>query len=116
MAAIGVGVGLAGVAVAISAGRALRGNLTPFPRPGPGAFLVESGPYRVVRHPIYSGGILSLVGLSLALSPAALALTGVLALVWALKAQVEESFLCTAIPEYAAYCEQTRFRLVPFVY
>jgi protein-S-isoprenylcysteine O-methyltransferase Ste14 len=93
-----------------------RGSLTPFPHPISGAALVESGPYRVVRHPIYSGGTLFFIGISLALSPAALAITLVLAIVWALKAQVEESFLRTADPGYAAYCERTPARLVPFVY
>jgi protein-S-isoprenylcysteine O-methyltransferase Ste14 len=113
---LGILVALVGAAVAISAGRAHRGSLTPFPRPNPGATLVESGPYRVVRHPIYSGGTLVFGGISLALSPAALAVTVVLAIVWALKAQVEERFLRAASSAYDAYCGRTRSRLVPFVY
>jgi len=113
---VGILVAVAGAAVAVSAGRAHQGSLTPFPRPNPGAAIIESGPYRVVRHPIYAGGILSFGGISLALSPAALAVTGVLAIVWALKAQVEETFLRAADPGYVAYTERTRFRLIPFVY
>jgi protein-S-isoprenylcysteine O-methyltransferase Ste14 len=116
LVAAGMLVALAGAAVAVAAGRAHEGSLTPFPRPNPGAPLVERGPYRVVRHPIYSGGTLFFVGVSLALSPAALAVTGVLVFVWALKARVEEDFLRAADPGYAAYCERTRFRLVPYVY
>lgn len=113
---VGILGALAGAAVAVSAGRAHAGSLTPFPQPVSGATLVESGPYSVVRHPIYSGGTLFFVGLSLALSPAALVLTGVLAIVWGLKAQVEEGFLRTSNPGYAAYCERTPARLIPFVY
>ena len=113
---VGILVALAGAAVAVSAGRAHGGSLTPFPRPNPGATLVESGPYRVVRHPIYSGGTLFFAGVSLALSPAALAVTGVLAIVWALKAHVEEQLLLPTHPAYAAYCQRTRSRLIPFVY
>ena len=116
LVAVGILVALTGAAVAVAAGRAHEGSLTPFPRPNPGAPLVERGPYRVVRHPIYSGGTLFFVGVSLALSPAALAVTGVLVFVWALKARVEEDFLRAADPGYAAYCERTRFRLVPYVY
>jgi len=113
---VGILVAVAGAAVAVSAGRAHSGSLTPFPRPNPGVAIVESGAYRVVRHPIYSGGALFFGGVSLALSPAALVVTGVLAIVWALKAQVEERFLLAADPAYAAYCRRTVYRLVPFVY
>lgn len=113
---VGIIVALFGAAVAISAGRAHAGSLTPFPRPISGGAVVESGPYRVVRHPIYAGGTLFFAGVSLTLSPAALAITGVLAIVWALKAQVEEGFLRAADSGYAAYCERTRARLIPFVY
>jgi len=113
---VGILVALAGAVLAVSAGRAHEGSLTPFPRPISGAALVESGPYRVVRHPIYSGGTLFFIGISLALSPAALAVTGILAIVWALKVQVEEGFLRASAPGYAAYCERTRARLIPFVY
>lgn len=36
----------------------LRSSLSPFPRPIAGAPLVESGAYRLIRHPIYSGLVL----------------------------------------------------------
>ncbi len=104
-----------GVLAAVSA-RTLGRSLTPFPRPTRGAARVEHGPYRLVRHPIYTGGMLFFAGLSLAFSPAGLILTTVLAVVWALKAQVEERFLRAADPAYGEYCARTRFRLVPFVY
>lgn len=105
-----------GALVIAKAGRALGAGLTPFPRPADGAELVESGPYAVVRHPVYTGGLLVAAGISLALSPSALAATAALAVVWALKARVEERFLRERYPAYAAYCERTRRRLVPFVY
>lgn len=115
-AVVGILVAAAGVGVAIAAARAHEGSLTPFPRPIPGAQIVESGPYRVVRHPIYSGGILFFSGISLALSPLALAATGLLTVVWAFKAGLEESLLLAGHPRYATYSERTRSRLVPFVY
>jgi protein-S-isoprenylcysteine O-methyltransferase Ste14 len=105
-----------GALVLVLAGRALGSGLTPFPKPREEAELVENGPYAVVRHPVYSGGLLVAVGISLALSPWALAASGVLAVVWALKASVEERFLRERYPAYGEYCSRTRFRLVPFVY
>jgi protein-S-isoprenylcysteine O-methyltransferase Ste14 len=105
-----------GALVIALAGRALGSGFTPFPRPAEGAALVEDGPYAVVRHPVYSGGILVAAGISLALSPWALAATGILAVVWGLKARVEERFLAERYPRYADYCARTRYRLIPYVY
>lgn len=107
---------VAGGLVLVRASVALGSGLTPFPRPAASAELVETGPYAVVRHPIYSGGLLIALGLSLALSPWALVPAAALAVVWALKANVEEGFLRERYPGYAAYCRRTRYRLVPFVY
>ena len=98
------------------AGRVLGSGFTPFPKPAEGGELVEDGPYAVVRHPVYSGGLLVAVGISFALSPWSFVATGALAVVWALKARVEERFLGERYPAYDEYCSRTRYRLVPFVY
>jgi protein-S-isoprenylcysteine O-methyltransferase Ste14 len=102
--------------VVVSASRRLGRGFTPFPRPPESGKLVESGPYAVVRHPVYSGGILFFIGISLALSWWALVGTAVLAAFWALKASVEERFLADRYPEYDDYRSRTRYRLVPLVY
>jgi protein-S-isoprenylcysteine O-methyltransferase Ste14 len=107
---------LGGALVLVLAARALGSGLTPFPKPADGGELVEDGPYAVVRHPVYSGGLLIAVGISLVLSPWALAASGVLAVVWALKASVEERFLRERYPAYGEYCSRTRYRLFPFLY
>ena len=106
----------AGALVIAKAGRALGSGFTPFPKPAEEGALVEHGPFAVVRHPVYSGGILFATGISLALSPWALVATGALAGVWALKARVEERFLTERYPGYADYCARTRYRLVPYLY
>jgi len=106
----------AGAFVIAKAARALGSGFTPFPKPADTGQLADAGPYAVVRHPVYSGGILFAAGISLALSPWALAATATLALVWALKARVEERYLAARYLGYADYCARTRYRLVPFVY
>lgn len=107
---------IAGGLVMARAAKALGSGLTPFPRPPEAGELVDTGPYAVVRHPVYSGGLLVASGVALALSPWALVPTSGLAVVWALKARVEERLLSERYPAYAEYTTRTRYRLVPFVY
>lgn len=114
---------LAGGALAVCGGalgvwsaRSLGPALTPFPRPTPMGSLVETGPYRRLRHPIYASGLLFFLGWSLFAGPVALALTAALAVLWALKARVEERHLHARFPAYADYCSRVRRRLVPGVY
>ena len=106
----------AGGAVLFFAARTLGSNLTPFPRPVERGEITSTGPYAVVRHPIYSGGVLFFVGFGLAFSPWAVGLALLLAAVWGLKAVVEERFLRTRYPGYVEYAARTRYRLFPLVY
>ena len=105
----------AGIAFSIWAGRALGRSLTPFPEPVP-AGLVTTGPFALVRHPIYTGGMGFFVGYSLLTSGPALVLTACLSILWALKLRVEERLLATVYADYPAYCRRVRRRLVPFIY
>lgn len=107
---------VAGLALIAYAFRRLGRSLTPFPRPVTEGSLVETGPYRYVRHPIYTGGLLLCAGVALAYSPLALVPTAGLAVTWGLKVRVEERFLRGFYPAYDAYAARTRYRLVPFVY
>ena len=106
----------AGALVMTLASRALGRGFTAFAKPAASAELVEHGPYAVVRHPIYSGGLLFAAGIALALSPWAVVPTALLAVVWALKASVEERFLGARYPGYDDYRQRTRYRLIPYVY
>jgi len=109
LAALGGALFLAG---ALHLGR----GLTPLPYPKDGAALVQGGAYRLVRHPLYSGGLAFALGWALAVR-GWLTLGYVLALFLLLdfKARREERWLVARHPEYAAYQRRVR-RLIPFVY
>ena len=114
----GVGAILAatGGGIAVWSSRLLGRGFTPYPKPLATGELVEAGPYRVVRHPVYAGGLLFFLGYSLYASVPALVATGALGVVWALKARVEEQYLRERFPGYEEYAKRVRFRLVPIVY
>jgi protein-S-isoprenylcysteine O-methyltransferase Ste14 len=77
--------------------------------------LVTSGPYRLVRHPIYSGILAANVGTAAALSWFWLAAFGLAAIYFVYSATVEEKFLTEQFPDaYPAYKRSTKM-LVPFL-
>lgn len=76
--------------------------------------LVTRGVYRFIRHPIYAGDSLLLIGLQMALNSwLAVAMLAPLA-IFARRAIAEEARLAQAIPGYADYCRRTK-RFVPFI-
>jgi protein-S-isoprenylcysteine O-methyltransferase Ste14 len=77
--------------------------------------LVTSGPYRLVRHPIYSGILLGGVATAIALSWLWLAPVALAGVYFIYSATVEERFLAEQFPDaYPAYKRSTKM-LVPFV-
>jgi protein-S-isoprenylcysteine O-methyltransferase Ste14 len=116
LALIGLALFLAGCAIVVWSARLLGRGFTPYPRPSARGELVERGPYRVVRHPIYAGALVLFVGYSLCTGVLALVVTAGLGVVWALKAGVEERLLRQRYAAYAGYARRVRFRLVPFLY
>jgi protein-S-isoprenylcysteine O-methyltransferase Ste14 len=80
--------------------------------------LIEAGPYRYVRHPSYSGALLSLVGFGLALGNwAGLAVAlFCLGFAYAYRIPVEEAALTSALGDnYKQYMKRTK-RLVPYLF
>jgi protein-S-isoprenylcysteine O-methyltransferase Ste14 len=78
--------------------------------------LVTSGPYRLVRHPIYSGILLAGVGTSIALGWQILVIFGLSAIYFVYAATVEETFLAGRFPDtYPAYKRSSKM-LVPYVF
>jgi protein-S-isoprenylcysteine O-methyltransferase Ste14 len=78
--------------------------------------LVTSGPYRLVRHPIYSGILLAGVGTAVALSWSWLIAVALAGSYFSYSAIVEERNLTAQFPDsYPAYKESTTM-LVPFIF
>jgi protein-S-isoprenylcysteine O-methyltransferase Ste14 len=77
--------------------------------------LVTSGPYRLVRHPIYSGILLAGLGTALATNLFGLIIIVVLGVYFYYAATVEEKNLTATFPtNYPAYRASTKM-LIPFV-
>jgi protein-S-isoprenylcysteine O-methyltransferase Ste14 len=82
-----------------------------------GQKVISTGPYGLVRHPMYSGGMLLLIGMPLALG----SLWGLVPLVvlspilmW--RIFDEEKFLHANLAGYTEYCRNVRYRLIPGIY
>ena len=77
--------------------------------------LTTSGPYRIVRHPVYLGEILGAVGLTLAL-PSLLSVLVLISFVGAqlIRTGMEEQVLAGQLPGYEDYARRVP-RLIPFV-
>jgi protein-S-isoprenylcysteine O-methyltransferase Ste14 len=81
-----------------------------------GHHVVDTGPYALVRHPIYTGLILAGFATAIARgAPLPLAAAAVATFAWYLKARIEERLLSAELGEhaYAAYAARTPM-LVPF--
>ncbi len=78
--------------------------------------IVSSGPFRIIRHPIYMGWFILTLGLTTAYPSIRNFLALILTLPFVMwRIEVEEKLL-TEDPEYRAYCEKVRYRLVPGLY
>lgn len=83
----------------------------------PGQTVISTGPYAVVRHPMYAGALLMLAGIPLALGSlwALLVLVAMMpALFWRLSD--EEQFLARNLAGYSDYQRKVRYRLIPKVW
>jgi len=79
--------------------------------------VVDSGPYRYIRHPSYTGALMTQAGIGLALGNWAglLALMVCMAIAYSYRITVEERTLLAAVGEpYKQYMQRTR-RIIPFL-
>jgi protein-S-isoprenylcysteine O-methyltransferase Ste14 len=76
--------------------------------------VISSGPYALVRHPMYAGGLVMLLGIPIALGSwwGLLVVVAMMpALIWRLVD--EEGFLARNLPGYVEYQRKVRYRLIP---
>jgi protein-S-isoprenylcysteine O-methyltransferase Ste14 len=79
--------------------------------------VVATGPYALVRHPMYSGALMMLLGVPLALGSRwglLLFIPITLVIMWRLLD--EEAFLTRNLPGYSEYQATVRYRLVPWIW
>jgi protein-S-isoprenylcysteine O-methyltransferase Ste14 len=79
--------------------------------------VVSTGPYAIVRHPMYSGALIMLFGTPLALGSwwgLLMFIPMIFAIAW--RASEEERFLVNSLSGYKEYCQIVRYRLVPFAW
>jgi len=77
--------------------------------------LVTSGPYRYIRHPIYTGILLAMLGTGIATYVLALIVFAVMGVYFVYSARVEDRLMATSFPStYPEYRERTKM-LIPFV-
>lgn len=116
LGAIGAVVFAAGIAVAIWArvhlGRNWGMPMTQKAEPE----LITSGPYRFVRHPIYSGLLAGVLGTALATNLIGVIIVAILGVYFYYSASVEEKNLTATFPTaYPAYQATTKM-LIPFLF
>ena len=79
--------------------------------------LIDTGPYAIVRHPMYAAAVLYLVGMPLLLgSWYGLRIVPLMVAGIAPRAVFEERLLKRELPGYADYMTRVRYRLIPGVW
>ena len=113
---VGAGIFVVGLATAMSARVQLGRNWVDLEdaRVLPEQSVVEHGIYRYIRHPIYTGDLLLLVGLELGVNSWLVLGVALLAAVVVRRALAEEALLAQRLAGYRAYCARTK-RFIPFV-
>ena len=79
--------------------------------------VVDSGPYGIVRHPIYTAVLIMYLGTTIAFFTWWTALAYVVILVaHIVKTAVEDAFLEKELSGYGEYQKKVRYRLIPFIW
>ncbi|HTO17432.1 MAG TPA: isoprenylcysteine carboxylmethyltransferase family protein [Edaphocola sp.] len=105
---IGIVLLISGVIIVLTALLQLNKNLSPFPTPKTGGHLIQTGLFHYVRHPIYSGIILSAFGLAFfSGSGSRLLVCFLLYVLFYFKSNYEELKLIQVYPEYIDYKKRT---------
>jgi len=114
---LGVLLGIYGAGQVLVSSRRLGPALTVVPEPTDEGVLVQGGPYRLVRHPMYGGVTLFILGTSMVLDSVAGALLSLgLFPFFYMKSKYEEQVLRIRYSDYRAYRDLVRRRFIPFLF
>jgi protein-S-isoprenylcysteine O-methyltransferase Ste14 len=114
----GIGVMLAGLAFRWYAIRSLGKFFTRTVATRAGQYVVDSGPYRLIRHPSYTGGLLMFLGTGIAMTDwaALLAIMAGAVIGYGYRVRIEERALCADLGwPYRDYMLRTK-RFIPHVF
>jgi protein-S-isoprenylcysteine O-methyltransferase Ste14 len=79
--------------------------------------VISSGPYAVIRHPMYAGMCMLDLGMPLLLNSwYGLAVSFFMIMLVILRVALEEKTLNLELPGYSDYCSHVRFRLIPGIW
>jgi protein-S-isoprenylcysteine O-methyltransferase Ste14 len=82
-----------------------------------GHLVCDTGPYQIVRHPGYTGNLLPLPGMVLALGSVWTLVPAMVALIiTVVRTALEDRTLHEELPGYREYGQRVRYRLVPWIY
>lgn len=105
----GVVISILGFLIILIAILQLNKNLTPFPTPKENGVLINTGLYKYVRHPIYSGIFLAAIGIAFYTgSYWQLSISFILLVLFYFKSKYEESLLIEKYKDYEDYKKVTR--------
>jgi protein-S-isoprenylcysteine O-methyltransferase Ste14 len=116
-AGLGLAVEAVGLAIRLWSMRTLGASYSRTLRTTDGQPVVDTGPYRWVRHPGYLGSVLTWTGFALTSQnlPTVVSIAGLLAGAYRRRIAAEEELLTRDLPGYPDYSRRTK-KLVPFVW
>jgi len=114
---VGIGLMIAGIVLRQWSIAVLGRYFSPTVGVQEGQTVVDRGPYRLVRHPAYTGYLLAIIGMGFVIQSwgAVLVLIAFFAVVFGYRIHVEEGILTSKLgDEYVSYAKRTK-RIIPYV-
>ncbi|MFV1963652.1 MAG: isoprenylcysteine carboxylmethyltransferase family protein [Acidimicrobiia bacterium] len=113
---IGVLIAVSGAALSLWSALLHGSRLSPFPFPVEGMKVIDTGPYRYVRHPMYSGIVLFTLGVGLAYGKPTVLLSSLTFLVFFVaKSGHEEDMMIKYMDGYRDYRSTVPWRIIPYL-
>jgi len=113
---VGVLLALGGAALSVWSVLLHGSRLSPFPFPVEGMQVIDRGPYRYMRHPMYSGIVVFTLGVGLAYGKPVVLLSSLTFLVFFVaKSGHEEEMMIKYMDGYREYRSAVPWRIIPYI-